>query len=396
MATMTSTDKVDTDAILEKTRALRPLIESLADEQEQQRRMPEQLVDALHEARLFHLFVPKAYGGLQVDPMTYMRVVEEMSSIDGSAGWTLMIGAGAGQFAGFMQPGVAAEVYRDERAVVAGKVEPTGKAVAVDGGYQVTGRWTFGSGIHHATHVGGGCIVFDGDQPRPGTGGLPVVVRLALVPKSDCEILDEWHVSGLCGTGSETFTMTDVFVPEERTFLPFFDTPQQEGPLYRLPLTFLLAQVPLVPLGIARHALDILEELAATKVPMRMGAPVPLRERPRAQAEIARAEALLGSARAYLYESVEEMWDSLLRGDEATMMQRTKMRLATCNAAIASAQAVDIAYNLGGGTSIYKKSQLQRCFRDVHAATQHAAVAPDGMENTGRVLFGLDPAGPMF
>jgi alkylation response protein AidB-like acyl-CoA dehydrogenase len=325
-----------------------------------------------------------------------MRVVEELSSYDGSAGWTVMIGAGGGMFAGFIDPKVAEELYRDPRAVAAGVLAPTGRADAVDGGYKVNGRWTFASGIHHATWVAGGCLIFEGDQPRPGENGMPFAFRMAMVPKEGCEVLDEWHVSGLAGTGSETFTITDTFVPHERTMLPFVDMPRQDGPLYRMPLTFLLAQVALVPLGIARHAIDILRELAITKVPMRMAAPTPLRERPRAQTEIARAEALHGAARAYLYEAVGEIWETLLRGDEASMEQRTKLRLATCHAAIASAEAVDIAYNLGGGSSIYKKSELQRCFRDVHAATQHAAVAPDGMENTGRVLFGLEPTGPMY
>jgi alkylation response protein AidB-like acyl-CoA dehydrogenase len=382
--------------LIERARALRPLVTSLADEMERERRMPQALVDAMHEARLFHLFVPKSVGGLEVEPETYMRVVEEVSAMDGSAGWNLMIGAGGGLFAGFMHPDVLAEVYGNGRAVVAGALAPSGRAVVADRGYRVTGRWSFGSGIHHSSWVGGSCIVFDGEQPRPGSGGLPITVRLALVPRSNCEIHDAWYVSGLCGTGSEDFSMTDLFVPEEQTFMPFLDTPRQDGPLYRMPLTFLLSQVALVPLGIARAAIDALVEMASTKVPMRFGAPLPLRERPRAQAIVARAEALLGSARAYLYETIGEMWEDVKRGEEPSLDRRARVRMATVNAATASAEAVDLVYTLGGGTSIYARSPLQRCFRDVHAATQHAAVAGDGLEGAGRVLFGLDPGSPVF
>lgn len=388
---MITTTSTDSNTIIESARALRPLVESARDEMEAQRRMPARLVQAMAGARLFHLHVPTSLGGLEVDPMTFMRVIEEVSQADGSAGWNLMIGAGCGMFAGFMPEHVAKEAFGGPNDVAAAALAPRGRAVAEDGGYRVNGRWSFGSGIHHATWVAGGCIVFDGDTPRTD-GGAPVI-RLMLVPASEVEIHDIWHVSGLRGTGSEDFSISDVFVAEERAFL--FE-PYQDGPLYRMPLTYFLAQIAVVPLGIARAAIDALIDLATSKVPMRFGSVLTLRERAMAQVGVARAEALLGSARAYFYEALEEMWETIKAGDEASIDQRAKLRLATCNVATACAQAVDLAYHTGGGSSIYNGSLLQRCFRDVHAATQHMAVAPDGMEDAGRVLFGLQPTSPFF
>lgn len=391
----TIASEAGTDAIIESAGALRPLIESLRDEMEAQRRMPTPLVQAMADARLFHLLVPKAIGGLEVNPMTFTRVVEEVAAMDGSAGWNLMIGAGMGLLAGYVPEHVGKEVFGRPNDVVAGALAFTGKALAVDGGYKVTGRWSFGSGIHHATWVVAGCVVYDGDMPRAFAEGVPFF-RMVLVPASDCEIHDVWYVSGLRGTGSEDYSITDVFVPEERAFLPLGGKVYHDGPLYRMPIGFFLALIATVPLGIARAAIDALVELAKIKVRGGFGQQVPLRERARAQIAVAQAEVLLGSARAYLFAAIEEMWETVKAGDDASMEQRAKLRLAFWNAATACAQAVDLAYHTGGGTSIYERSLLQRCFRDVHAATQHAAVAPLWLEEVGRVTFGLPPTSPFL
>jgi len=391
---MSAPTMTDQASILERARKLRPLIESVRDEMEAQRRMPRQLVQAMCEARLFQLLVPKSLGGLEVDAMTFARVIEEVSAMDGSAGWTLMIGSAAGVFAAFVPENMAKEVFGRADSIVAGALAPTGRAREKDGGYRVDGRWSFGSGIHHASWVGGNCLIFGGDAPRI-ENGLPVM-RIMLVPANDVEIHDVWHVSGLRGTGSEDFSIRDVFVPDERAFLPFLSQPWCEGPLYKLPLSWFLSTIALVPLGIARAAIDALVELATTKVPMRFGAPQPLRERAGAQTAVARAEARLSSGRAFYLDALEDMWETVKKGREPSLQQRARLRLATCNAAALCAQSVDLAYSTGGGSSIYDRSLLQRCFRDVHAATQHVAVAPDGLEDVGRVLFGLQPASPFF
>jgi alkylation response protein AidB-like acyl-CoA dehydrogenase len=371
---------------LERARALRPLIESLRDEMEEQRRMPQALVDAMHEAQLFRMYVPKSIGGLEMDPATPLRVIEEIARVDGSAGWNLMIGLDGGLFAGFIPEHVAREIYGPANAVVAGTVAPTGRAVPEGNGYRVTGRWSFGSGIHHATWAGAGCFIYEGAAPRI-VDGAPQM-RLAMAPASDIEIHDVWRVSGLRGTGSEDFSMHDLFVPEEYTFR-MFEERFNEGRLYHMPIELFSAAIVAVPLGIARGAIDGLVELTTNKVPMRFGSLSKLSEKPRAQISVAQAEALLGSARAYFYEAIEEMWETVQAGDPATMEQRVKLRLASLQAVQASAQAVDLMYNTGGGTSVYDRSPLSRCFRDVHATTQHAAVAAEGFEDAGRVLLGV-------
>jgi len=391
---MITTTSADPNTILESARALRPLVESVRDEMEAQRRMPASLVQAMAGARLFHLFVPNSIGGLEVDPMTFMRVIEEVSAMDGSAGWNLMIGSGDGIIAGFVPEHQAQEVFGEPNSVVAGAIAPTGKAIAEDGGYRVTGRWKFGSGIHHSNWVGANCIVFDGDAPRM-EGDAPVI-RFIVVPAGEVEIHDVWYVSGLRGTGSEDFSITDVFVPEGLAVQLFSEKVYQDGPLYRMPITLFPATVAAIPLGIARAAIDALVDLATTKVPMRFGSVLTLRERATAQVAVAQAEALLGSARSYLYEALEEMWQTVTSGDPSTLEQRAKLRLASCHAATACAKAVDLMYTTGGGSSIFDRSLLQRCSRDVHAATQHVMVAaPNGMEDVGRVLLGLPSSSPL-
>jgi alkylation response protein AidB-like acyl-CoA dehydrogenase len=391
---MTTALSAESQSILERVREMEPLVSSLRDQMETERRMPAALVQAMSERRLFHLLAPKSLGGLEADPMTFMLVIEEVSRMDGSAGWNLMIGSGVSLFAGFMEEHAAREVFGAPDSIMAGAVAPTGRARPEDGGYRVDGKWSFGSGIHHASWVGGNSLIFDGDAPRL-ENGVPEI-RIMMVPARDVEIHDVWHVSGLRGTGSQDFTMTNVFVPKERSLQLFTAQPVHDGPLYRMPPTAFTSQIALVPLGIARGAIDALVELATTKVPMRIGSQTPLRERPMAEAAVARAEALLGSARAYFIEAQDEVWETVKAGDEPTLEQRAKLRLATCNAAAASAQAVDLAYQTGGASSIFQQSRLQRCFRDIHTATQHMAVAPDGLEDVGRVLFGLQPNAPLF
>lgn len=388
-----ATQTTDTKAVIERAKTLRPLIEEHRDDMETQGRMPRVLVDAMLDAGLFHLLVPKASGGSETDPITYLRAAEEVSTVDGSAGWNLMIGSGSALAAGFLPEGEAKEVF-GPRDIVAAVLAPTGRADPKDGGYTVTGRWSFASGIHQSTWVYGTCLVFDGDTPRMTDEGTPVMMSV-LVPIADCEIHHTWDVSGLRGTGSEDFSISDVFVPEERTFRLFSSHRYSDAPLYRLPFTFFPAGVASVPLGIARGAIDAFIGLATTKVPMRVNR-APLRERPGVQVTVAKAEALLGSARAYFYESMQTVWDEVRSDGEAKLTSMATLRSASCHAAISSAEAVDLMYNAGGGTSIYSKSLLQRAFRDVHAATQHVAVAPDSMEDVGRVMFGLEPSGPFL
>ena len=231
-------------------------------------------------------------------------------------------------------------------------------------------------------------------MPRLETSGAPEV-RLMIFPTKATEIIDTWHVGGLRGTGSHDYRVADLFVAQDHSLQGFTPAPTVPGTLYSLPMTTVFGvSIAAVPLGIARAAIDALVDLAHVKTPM--GSKVMLRDKSAIQAGVGRAEALLRSARAFLFETVQELWDEVDGGAPASMRKRALVRLANAQAAAASAEAVDLMHNAGGGTSVYESNRLERCFRDVHAATQHIAVATSNYELSGRVLLGLDPGTPRF
>jgi alkylation response protein AidB-like acyl-CoA dehydrogenase len=372
----------DRRSLLEGVRALAPGVHEWADEAERARRPPEPLIKALRDAGVFRLCVPSSLGGTEVDVSTLLRVIETVSRADGSAGWTAMIAATSGIVAGYLEEGAAREIYAsgpDE--ILGGVFAPSGRAVAVQDGYRASGRWAFASNCEHCGWLMGGCIV-----ERRG-GGRPEA-RMMLFPASDVSILDTWHASGLRGTGSHDIEVSERFVPESRSVSLVADRPREPGPLYRFPVFGLLALgVSAVALGIARAAIDALVELAGRKTPAFTR--TRLAERSATQVDVSRAEAALRSARSLLNETVEEAWEAASERD-LTLHHRALLRLAATNAARRSAEAVDLVYEAGGGTSVYAESPLQRCFRDVHTLTQHAAVGPATLELTGRVLLSVD------
>ena len=347
------------------------------------------------DAGFYRLYVPRQLGGLEVHPVTFSRVIEEISRIDGATGWNLTVGAAYGAFAAFLREDVAREIYDPaDRAILAGTINPTGRADAVDGGFRVTGRWAFGSGIKQANWVFGNCAVFDGDNRRDGPSGAPEL-RIVIFPADDCEVHDTWKVGGLRGTGSYDFSVANLFVPIERTLIAFTARPFQPGALYACPFITIFAPTnAATALGMARGAIDTLKELAGAKTPT--GSTGLLRDRAAIQSDVARAEALLLSGQAFLYNALDDLMDTNAAGREATMDQRATVRLASTHASISAAQAVDLMYNAGGASSIYETNPLERFFRDVHAATQHIAVVANNYEITGRVLLGLSPGTARF
>jgi len=373
---------------VEVAAALAPQIRAAADNIERMRRLPLPLVEALARAGLFRLWIPRAFGGEETDPMTLVRVVEEIARVDGAAGWCVAIGGEYGVFGGYLQPDAAREIYgSDPLVVTGGAFRPTGQAVVVDGGYRVTGRWPLGSGCQHSAWIVGGCRVLDGDRLRLGPDGIPVM-RLMFFPAASCEILDTWHSIGLRGTGSHDYTATDLFVPAARS-LSFREPPAAPGPLYALPTIALFGTVlAAVPLGIARHAIDILTELAGTKITTRTQQV--LREDATMRGDLGRAEALLRSGRAFLYEALEEAWRVVSAGQTISVTQRALVWLASTHAANAAKQATELMFSAGGATSAYISSGLERCLRDVHAAGQHLTLASTNYEMAGQAFLGSD------
>ena len=377
--------------LIEAARALAPRIEDCAEQIECKRRLPQPLVDAMAEAGLFRMLVPQVMGGAEADPVTMIRVIEEVARVDGSAGWIVNIGATSGVFAGALPEPAAREIYgADPRAFVAFVAIPGGRATVVDGGYRVTGRWPFASGCLHATWLAGTCSVYDGDAPRLGADGKPES-RVLFFPAADCQIFDTWHVSGLCGTGSNDFAVADAFVPAARSMPTnaYGERPCRPGPLYAFGRNVIPIGLAAVPLGIARGALDALVELAGVKV--RRGATAPLRERESFQAQVGLAEAQLGAARAYLCEAVREAMDGAARTGSTTVAQRGQVRLAAAHAAAQAAQVVDLVWTAAGATAIAAGGPFARRLRDVHAARQNVTISAAGYEAVGRVLLGFDP-----
>jgi indole-3-acetate monooxygenase len=366
----------------------------MADQVEADRRLPRPLVDRLMEAGLFSIYTPRAFGGLELPLPDALRIVEEISRLDGSTGWTVALGFANDIFTSVLPDDSAARVLRNGSALIAGAPGFMVRAEPVAGGYSLTGQWAFCSGAPNATWVSVAAPLFDGDAQRMGAAGPEMI--MAFLPPSDVEIVDTWRVTGLRGTGSHDLRVERAFVPAELTgpfAMPAGPRPVRDSRLARLPFMTALgiAQSPPVCLGVARHAIDEFRTLALHKE--RPFAPR-LSEQVQAQVGLARAEALLRSARCYWYENVERLWETATCGGEVSLEDRAAVRLASLTAAENSLAVVDSLYRLAGSTAIFQSSLLERCWRDVHTAAQHMQVQDGRWETAGRVLFGLEPATP--
>ena len=379
---------VGAENLIQAARGLVSQIRESSVEIEQSRRRPMPLVEAMAQAGLFRAWIPRALGGEETDPTTLVRVVEEISRADGAAGWCVAIGGEYGAFGGYLPSASAYEIYgRDPYVRTAGSLRPDGNAVVLDGGYRVTGRWPLGSGCQHSSWIVGGCRILDGAEPRCGADGTPTT-RLLFFPAAECEILDTWLSIGLRGTGSHDYTVTDVFVPAARS-LSFREPSVQAGPLYAVPTIALFAIVlAAVPLGIARHAIDILLELAGTKIASRSRQA--LREDATMQSSLGQAEAALRSGRAFLYEALGEAWQVVCAGQTLSLAQRAMLWLASTHAATAAKQAAELMFSAGGSASPYTSGGLERCVRDIHAACQHITLAPANYQMVGQAFLGSD------
>ena len=357
-----------------------------ADEIEEARRLPQDLSKAFAAAGFYRMCVPDKYGGLELPPAETMKTIEILARADAGSAWCVFIGATSGTVISMLAGDTAREVFSHPETMLAGVFAPRGRAVVVDAGFQVEGQWQWGSGTQNADWILAGCQVIRDGKPELLRNGTPRS-RMMLVPSSQVEFLDTWYVSGLSGSGSTDYAIHDAFVPTNHAVGLGVDGPLPR-PLYAFPQFGLLGMgIAAVALGLARSAIDELIELAGDKTPS--GGARPLATRPAAQMEVARAEATLRSARAFYYEAIEAAWQEALVGD-LTTDRRRDIRLATTHATHACAKAVDRMYHLGGGTSVYRRSRLQRIFRDIHVATQHMLVGPATLELTGRLLLGVE------
>jgi alkylation response protein AidB-like acyl-CoA dehydrogenase len=378
-------------SLLEAVKGIAPVIRENAAASEHDRRLSTQTVRAMQEAQLYRMCKPRAYGGLEVDAMTALRVFEEVARLHTAAAWNLQISVAGFSFGSwFSEEGASELLALHADARLSGAFAPPGRAVPADGGYTVTGRWGFGSGGHSADWFIGGCLIYDGGgkEPRKDDNGRPIQV-MTLFPAADVSIPDSWHTMGMCGTGSHDFVVDGVFVPQRRAaeLRPLSALPPScSSPIYYLGLWFLVAALGPPALGTARAAIDALMELGRKKTPNYTMATVA--ERPVAQMQLARAEALVGAARAYLYEAVEEAWATASQGQFLEQAQKIKIQLATCHAVRSAADAIELVHAAAGTSAIREEQPFERHFRDIHVITQHAFSSAARFESAGKLLFG--------
>ncbi len=376
------------ETILARARAAAEELARLAPEIETRRRLPAAAVDALVRVGVFKLLVPKVFGGSQAHPATMIAVIEAIARADGSAGWCTMVGATSGLMSVHLDEDIAREVYGPADATTCGVFAPMGRATRTEDGYRVSGRWPFASGCEHSAWRMGGTMVMGDEGPELLPNGAPDV-RSVLFRADETKVIDTWDTSGLRGTGSHDLEVADVVVPHGRTFSLLSGKPKHAG--YTLPFFGVLAAgVGAVGLGIARAAIDTFVTMAQTKTPP--GSKRTLAHRELVQLDVAKAEARLRSARAFLFEAMDEAMEATAGGTDtpAALTARARLRIAASHAAEESAAVTALAYEAGGGSAIYAKSPLQRQFRDAHVVTHHLMVSKTATTLAGRVLLGVE------
>lgn len=339
--------------------------------------IPQDLVAQFQSLGLYRAFVPEQFGGSGMDASTFLRLIEAISAADGSAGWVASFGF-ATKYLSSLPADTLAEVYRASPDVVfAGAVFPPQTANAEKGGYRVKGRWGFGSGSMCASLIGVG-IKTDGEG-----GGLP---RMAVMPRKQVRIEENWDVIGMFATGSHDLVVDDVFVPEHYTLVrgaaPSIDTAA-----YRYPSMAMAAQVlAIVGAGVAREAIDELIKMG-TKQSI-TGAPT-MAERPSVQIALAQMEAQLCSARAWFFEETDRVWDLAASGAEIKKVDAARLRLASTHIAKTGADVTRRAFEMSGTTGIFTSHPLSRLLMDALVVAQHAFLNDGTWQSGGAALLGL-------
>ncbi|MBV8778882.1 MAG: acyl-CoA dehydrogenase family protein [Alphaproteobacteria bacterium] len=392
---------IDAQPVVQAAKAIRPTLRRYKDEIEREQRMPPALAEEMREAGFYRLLIPRAYGGLESDPLTYLRVGELLAEGCGSVGWNIANNS-IGQLVvlGLPQEGTD-EIYGKGPVNLAGTaVQGGGKGVRVDGGYRVTGRWQFGSGINEAVWLLGSFQIIENGEPVERPDGSGSYWR-AVFRRSEAEIVPgTWEVSGLRGTGSFDWTVTDAFLPERRVMVHAgapLDNQWNRWPstTYQLPAQCWVGpHHSSVITGLARAGIDALIELAGGKQPR--GRPAGLLcDNPQVQDAVGRADAILNAGRAYRTAMITELWNTVAAGDETTLEQRARCRLAATYAADSAREAMDLMYRAGGSTSFKRESRLAECWRDLHTVGQTVTLAPEWYPIGGRVYLGVDPGSRM-
>jgi alkylation response protein AidB-like acyl-CoA dehydrogenase len=370
-------------------KALEPVLRRHSASSEAERRLEPEVINAMLDAKVFDSLLPRAYGGLELEPLDAVKLFEAIARIDSSAGWLAANQSGLATLLSVLPEPAAAKILAPGRALFAGALFPPGAAVACEGGFRVSGQWPFGSGSDYATWMVGSAVWMDGEEPRMGPHGEPVMM-VVVFPAADAEVIDTWDTVGMRGTGSKDIRVNDIFVPADRTWVIGPQDPPTGAfgaPIFRLGFWIISGLNAAVGLGIARAALDDLVSLAG-KTPAYTG--TALGDRPVIQDRVARATATLDAARSYLYLSIEDACEFVthqpLLGPELGL----PLSLAGVYAMEAAAQVVDMVHASAGTSAIRNELPFQRYLRDIRTLTQHAYSSTSRYQSIGKLLLGRE------
>jgi indole-3-acetate monooxygenase len=378
--------------LVERARALQPLITSEADEIERTRRLTPKVTAALIENELYRALLPRSVGGHEVPLETFMRMQEEIAKADASTAWCLGQCSVCAMTAAYLEPDAANEIFNTPPGILAwGAIAHDVKVVP--GGYMANARWEFASGSRQASWLGSHVKVVEADGSlRKRKDGGPEI-RTILFPMSSATMYDVWDVIGLKGTGTDSYSVENLFVPDK--FAALRDDPsavREKGPLYKLTTNAVFSMgFAATSLGVARATLDAATDLARAKIPQGMGA---MRENNGVQGVIGRTEASLRAARAYLYATAAEVWRDLETGADVTEAHRIAIRIAATWTIHQSAAVVDTAYHMSGATAVFAKNPFERRFRDMHAIAQQIQARDTHYEDAGKAILGSNLAKP--
>lgn len=392
----TTSTALSADDYLARAQGLGPVLERAGAENEQTRRLSPEVVRALIEGGFYRMLQPRFLGGAELPLADFMAVIEELAKADASATWCVGQCGTCAMAAAYLDRDTAREVFGPDDGILAWGPPAPSEARIVDGGYRVSGKWNFASGGHQATWLGAQSFVVDRDgAPVRRENGAPVI-RTMLVPRKDVRMDDAWNVMGLKGTGSDSYAVEDVFVPERFSLGRDEAADRREdGVLYKFSTSNVYSFVfAALALGIARRMLDDALAVATEKQPY--GTKHPMRENNVVQAQIGRAEGGWRAAHGYLYATARDLWRAM--EDQATLSldQRIELRLSSVWSIQQAASIADTVFHMIGSTAIFETAPFERRFRDIHTVTQQLQGRQSHFESVGQVLLGLEPDAALF
>jgi alkylation response protein AidB-like acyl-CoA dehydrogenase len=386
------------EALMQSAKEIGPVISKYIDEEENNRRLSETVIKALRDAGFYRLFIPKSLGGLEADPVTTAKLVEEVARYNTAAGWSMMVANVSTWWCSRLPAKGVEEIYKNgPDTIIAGAFHPPMMATRVNGGYIINGKSPLTSNVHEAQWIFVTAFVTEQGQVKMNNG-IPEIIGVFMNP-AFCQIIDTWYTLGMKASDSNDIAAHDVFVPDDLFFplMPEFQPNQYyKGMLYQFAaigagVACLIAPV---ALAVARNAIQELKLLAEKKVSF--GSVTPLRERGVVQRKLGVAEALVQSSRAYLYYAIEECWNKSVAGEKLSLEDKTQLLLAATHSNQSCLQAVDHVYSAAGSSAIYTRNKLSHYFSDTQVIRQHGFANDSRYETAAQVYFGLQPDLPVL